>query len=112
MTENPAYWSAYYSGSNIKLQRRYSFYDRQRYYWPTPPSRRPWTVLIANLREIEIPLALLSQYLPEQYKKVRLGILKNDPERLLLDRIMDHLREYSYAVGSRNEIGSWWTKVS
>jgi D-tagatose-1,6-bisphosphate aldolase subunit GatZ/KbaZ len=112
MTENPAYWSEYYSGSNIKLQRRYSFYDRQRYYWPTPSVEAALDLLIANLREIDIPLALLSQYLPEQYKKVRLGILKNDPERLLLDRIMDHLREYSYAVGTRNEIGAWWTKVS
>jgi D-tagatose-1,6-bisphosphate aldolase subunit GatZ/KbaZ len=66
--------------------------------------------LIANLRSIDIPLALLSQFLPEQYKKVQAGLLDRDPESLIRDRAMDHMREYAWAVGNRKAAAvDWWS---
>jgi len=58
------------------------------------------SLLIENLRGLAIPGSLLSQFLPDQYARVRAGVLENDPEWLIRDRIMNVLRDYSRAVGN------------
>ena len=108
MTGNPRYWQEFYSPDDSSFQRKYSLYDRLRYYWNDRSVETALHTLIANLRAMDIPLSLLSQYMPEQYRKVRARVLKNDPEDLIRDRIMDHLREYAYAVGNRNTLFDWW----
>ena len=55
-------------------------------------------LMIKNLSSIEIPLTLISQYLPIQYIKIRKGLLKNDPESLIKDRIVNCIDDYLYAV--------------
>jgi D-tagatose-1,6-bisphosphate aldolase subunit GatZ/KbaZ len=54
--------------------------------------------LFSNLRSVELPLALLSQFFPLQYRKVRDGLLSKDPEDLVKDWIGMTLEDYFYAV--------------
>ena len=54
---------------------------------PNPKVAAAKDKLIANLRKEGISLAALSQFMPIQYTKVREGVLENDPEALIKDRI-------------------------
>jgi D-tagatose-1,6-bisphosphate aldolase subunit GatZ/KbaZ len=102
MTANPKYWQNYYEKDNSAFQRKYSFFDRQRYYWGDQAVIDSLQRLITNLRSVKIPLSLISQFMPGQYEKIRDGLLSADPEDLIRDRIMDNMRKYSFAVGNRN----------
>lgn len=53
--------------------------------------------LLEVLSHVSIPQALLSQYLPMQYRRVRDGVLENHPKDLLLDHIGDCIDDYLYA---------------
>jgi D-tagatose-1,6-bisphosphate aldolase subunit GatZ/KbaZ len=101
MIKNPNYWMHHYSGSGegIKLQRKYSLSDRARYYMPKDEVNFALEKLMNNLEGFEIPVTILSQFMHEQYKKVREGILKANAEALLKDRIGEYLDDYIYAVG-------------
>ena len=101
MFNNPGYWQKYYPGNPGEqlLQRRYSFSDRVRYYWQQPAVQSSQERLFANLEEAGIPLSLLSQYLPSQYEAVREGRLSLSPRRIVMDKVRDVLRIYSYACG-------------
>ena len=55
--------------------------------------------LIRNLNTAEIPLYLLSQYMPKQYQRVREGGLSNNVKDLLLDHIGDICDDYLAATG-------------
>jgi len=103
MLENPKHWAEYYNGNefSLSLARKYSYSDRMRYYWPNPDIKKALNRLIKNLNKKTIPLTLLSLYMPEQYKKVRDGMLKNSPNELILDKIMEITNIYSYAAGLR-----------
>lgn len=100
MLENPNKWAAYYKGDETELhiKRLYSFSDRCRYYIPNDRVQQAIKVLVKNLSEKEIPLTLLSQYMPIQYTKVREGELTRDPEALIKDRIVNTIDEYLYAT--------------
>jgi D-tagatose-1,6-bisphosphate aldolase subunit GatZ/KbaZ len=102
MRANPVHWEGHYSGDErrIAFSRKYSLLDRIRYYWNVPAVEKSLGLLMENLRTLSIPGSLLSQFLPAQYARVRAGSLKNDPEWLIRDRIMDVLRDYSRAVGN------------
>jgi D-tagatose-1,6-bisphosphate aldolase subunit GatZ/KbaZ len=101
MLTNPVHWKKHYSGDaqTLKFSRHFSFSDRIRYYWNTPETQMAFEHLMTNLGEISLPLTLLSQYLPEQYVKIRAGRIKNHPRELLLDRVMDVLNDYAFACG-------------
>jgi len=100
MLSNPDNWNEYYKGDTrkIELARKYSFSDRLRYYWAVPKVKHSIEILFKNLRRTEIPLTLLSQYMPEQYKKVKTGLLSKDPRALIRDRIISVLEDYKKAV--------------
>jgi D-tagatose-1,6-bisphosphate aldolase subunit GatZ/KbaZ len=102
MRANPVHWKSHYTGDErqIAFSRKYSLLDRVRYYWNVPEVEKSLSLLIENLRAVSIPGALLSQFLPGQYARVRAGALVNDPEALIRDRIRDVLRDYSRAVGN------------
>ncbi|MFB3828353.1 MAG: class II D-tagatose-bisphosphate aldolase non-catalytic subunit [Bryobacteraceae bacterium] len=97
MLANPAHWKPYYRGDDhaLALARMYSFSDRCRYYWPDPAVRAELDLLMANLSAAPMPLALVSQYLPEQYRRVRAGVITNGPEEFVRDRIGAVLEIYS-----------------
>lgn len=98
MLEKPNNWKKHYHGSDTELmfKRHYSFSDRSRYYMPDARVEHAIEVMMKNLNDI--PLSLLSQYMPIQYRKLREGQLKKDPERLAQDVVHELLKDYRYAV--------------
>ena len=99
MLASPGYWEGYYEGSadEQRIARRFSYSDRLRYYWPDPEIEAAENRLYENLTNLQIPLPLISQFLPEQYARVRAGILAPDPRELVVDKVRDALRPYSAA---------------
>jgi D-tagatose-1,6-bisphosphate aldolase subunit GatZ/KbaZ len=99
MLARPEYWSGYYDGSpqEQRIARRFSYSDRLRYYWPDPVVVRAEERLYANLSTHPIPLPLISQFLPDQYARVREGRLDAHPRALVIDKIRDSLRPYAIA---------------
>lgn len=99
MLEKPTFWQKYYTGSAQEqhFARHYSYSDRLRYYWPEQQVQSAVERLLANLARQPLPLPLLSQYLPEQYRRVLAQQLPADARTLVLDRITDVLRDYASA---------------
>ena len=99
MMEEPKNWKKHYHGNENELwfKRKFSFSDRSRYYMPNPKVAAAKEKMIENLRKEGISLAVLSQFMPIQYTKVRQGLIENDPEELILDRITNTIDEYLFA---------------
>ncbi|MGA2010264.1 MAG: D-tagatose-bisphosphate aldolase, class II, non-catalytic subunit [Solirubrobacteraceae bacterium] len=99
MLAHPAQWEGYYTGDARQqhLARVYSYSDRLRYYWPDPEVHTAQERLLDNLSATGIPLPLLSQYLPDQYVRVRDGELSADPRGLVIDHVRDVVRGYARA---------------
>lgn len=102
MCDKPGNWNKHYHGTPAEqaFARKYSYSDRSRYYWPEPQVAAAAQKLIANLHAHRPPLNLLSQYLSEQYRKVREGQLQNDPALLIQDRIQEVARKYAAACAN------------
>ncbi|MBN2551738.1 MAG: class II D-tagatose-bisphosphate aldolase, non-catalytic subunit, partial [Spirochaetales bacterium] len=100
MSDNPSSWQSYHTGSaqEVYLARKYSFSDRSRYYWQVPMVKGAVELLLENMRQVEIPLTLISQYLPRHYREIREGRLNTDPEELIEASIRMVLRDYSAAA--------------
>ncbi len=100
MLAEPKNWSKHYHGDENELwfKRKFSFSDRSRYYMPVPSVKEAKDKMINNLRKYGISLAVLSQFMPIQYTKVRCGELENDPEELIKDRIKNTIDEYLFAT--------------
>jgi len=60
--------------------------------------RESMELLIRNLKTVEIPLTLISEFMPIQYVKIRNGTLAKSPEALLKDRITNCIDDYVYAT--------------
>ncbi len=101
MLAQPGYWRPYYAGDeeSTRLARAFGYSDRCRYYWPQPPVRRAVDTLLGNLRSRPIPPALLSQYLPGEYERVRDGRLGTDPAELMRAHVERVLDVYGAACG-------------
>lgn len=99
MLAEPKNWQKHYHGDENELwfKRKFSFSDRSRYYMPVPEVNAAKEKMIANLRKYGVSLAVLSQFMPIQYTKVREGVLENDPEVLIKDRIKNTIDEYLFA---------------
>lgn len=95
-------WASYYTGdkNQQRIARAYSFYDRCRYYYAKPEVVAARQKLLDNLSGNVIPLCLLSQYLPNQYYRVRSGELRNEALDILLDKIGDRIDRYLYATNN------------
>jgi len=99
MVEQPVHWRKYYPGSDADrlFARKFSFSDRSRYYWPMPEIQSALEKLIQNLETHPIPLALVSQFLPTQYPRVRDRFLENSPKAIIRDKIASVLADYTFA---------------
>jgi len=99
MVEDRRHWEHHYSGDEraMRLQRRYSYSDRARYYWTAPEVMKAVEKLIGNLRRTAIPETMLSAFLPEEYRRVRAGALDPDPPSLIIHHIRQVLRAYAGA---------------
>jgi D-tagatose-1,6-bisphosphate aldolase subunit GatZ/KbaZ len=101
MLADPTWWAGYYDGDadSQRVARRYSYSDRSRYYWPQPAVAAAVERLFHNLDTAGIPLPLLSQHLPGQYRRVRTGELSSAARSLAIDHVRDVLRDYAHACG-------------
>jgi len=99
MLAEPGQWEGYYPGSKDeqRLARRYSYSDRLRYYWPDAEVHAAQERLLTNLAAVELPLPLISAYLPDQYSRIRRGELVPEPRALVIDHVRDVLRTYARA---------------
>lgn len=98
MKREPKYWKAYYLDADRRdFDLQFSLSDRIRYYWTTPEVARACTRLLTDLAESNMPLSLVSQYLPSQYAAIRDGRLRNDPREFVLDGVAQVLRPYADA---------------
>jgi D-tagatose-1,6-bisphosphate aldolase subunit GatZ/KbaZ len=101
MDARPEHWRPYVGGdrAGAGFAREFSFSDRVRYYWAVPEVRAARDRLLANLSAEPIPLALLSQYLPQQFRAVRDGRLPNEPRTLVRAAIGRVIDDYASACG-------------
>lgn len=101
MLKRPENWKSYYHGTKAeqRLLRTYSYSDRCRYYWNDAGVERAMDTLFANLERIKAPQNMLSQFMPAQYKSIRLRRLSNTPRALVIDHIRDAMRPYAFACG-------------
>ncbi|MDU6410239.1 MAG: tagatose-bisphosphate aldolase subunit GatZ [Yersiniaceae bacterium] len=98
MLDEPHYWKKYYhpTFSRALVDLHFSLSDRIRYYWTHPRIQAALETLLTNLEQTEIPLGLLSQYLPVQFQRVLSGDLTAAPHALIIDKIQDVLRAYRF----------------
>ena len=96
MLRDPRHWQKYYHGSDREMAfaRRYSLSDRSRYYWPVKQVQAALNKMLTNLSTQPLPLALLSQFVPEQLPCIRDESLPNNPEAIIIDRIKRVLANY------------------
>ena len=99
MLQHPEYWEKHYPGTPEQQRRLriHSYSDRIRYYWTNPEVKHAVEVLMKNLEPSAIPETLLSDYLPDQYRKFRDHELENRPLSLILDTVGNALDPYILA---------------
>jgi len=101
MLADPHYWEKYYhddAASSAFIKRRYSFSDRCRYYLPEKGVETAMETLLSNIDKAYIPLSVLEQYLPIQYRHIREGTLEKDAKAIVKDRVKDYIDDYLFAV--------------
>ena len=100
MVKNNGYWKNHYSGTKekIKFDRIYGLSDRCRYYLPIEEVNYSLEKMIDNLKKVDIPMTLVSQYMHNQYKKIRNGEMELTVENLIKDRVGEYIDDYIYAV--------------
>ncbi|WP_346839095.1 D-tagatose-bisphosphate aldolase, class II, non-catalytic subunit [Microbulbifer sp. SAOS-129_SWC] len=105
MQAEPRYWQSFYDVAEEKqpLYRRYSYSDRIRYYWPDKAIEEAVTRLLDNLAGSAIPLPLLSQFFPEEYRLVRRGYADNEPRALIKARIRQVTAAYANACWKQKQ---------
>lgn len=98
MLNEPDYWKKYYrpTWSQAMVDIHFSLSDRIRYYWPHPRIRQGVEKLISNLNDVELPLGLISQFLPVQFERLTEGTITASPHNLIIDKIQDVLRAYRF----------------
>jgi D-tagatose-1,6-bisphosphate aldolase subunit GatZ/KbaZ len=99
MLRETGYWKSYYHGDKNEVRRNliYGLSDRCRYYWNQPEVQQEVARLFENLRATVIPLALVSQYLPQEYEAIRRGDLNTIPQQIVEYHIRRVLRIYKDA---------------
>lgn len=104
MLENPANWKQHYHGRDkeLELAIKYSFSDRSRYYLGERKVAQAQQKLFSNLEKADIPMNMLYQYMPVQYKRVRDGRIRKDAAALAKDAVTNIIYDYNYAVKENN----------
>ncbi|XMB87105.1 class II D-tagatose-bisphosphate aldolase, non-catalytic subunit [Mycoplasmatota bacterium WC44] len=97
MLNNPKHWQKHYDG-DIEYKCKFSLLDRCRYYLENESVKSATNKLLSNLESSKISLTLLSQFMPNQYRKVRVNSIENKPIPLIFDRIHEVLDIYQYAT--------------
>ena len=105
MLRKPKDWARHYEGTPEEqaVLRRFSYSDRIRYYWNEPEVIQAVERLLTNLKKKPIPETLISAYLPEQYRRLRIKLPTLQPEDFVLDRIRQALEPYADACTAPQE---------
>ncbi|CAM3595689.1 class II D-tagatose-bisphosphate aldolase, non-catalytic subunit [Erysipelothrix urinaevulpis] len=100
MMKEPKNWKNHYHGNEKELfiKRKFSYSDRARYYLPQDDVQKAITTLIKNINETGIPMNVLSQHLPYQYRKVQKGLIELEATALIKDYIKLYYEDYHYAT--------------
>jgi D-tagatose-1,6-bisphosphate aldolase subunit GatZ/KbaZ len=100
MLAQPNNWKKHYHGTadELAFKRKFSFSDRCRYYLPVPEVEKAVAQLLDNIDNAALPISLLSQYMPNQYKRVCDGALPLKAKSLVKNRIRDMIDCYLCAV--------------
>ncbi len=100
MLKNPNNWNKHYHGdeTQLKIARKYSYSDRCRYYMSDENIKNTITKLLDNLKDMELPMNILHQFMPAQYDKIMHGEIKNDINDILNDAILEIPKDYEYAT--------------
>ncbi|NMB18258.1 MAG: class II D-tagatose-bisphosphate aldolase, non-catalytic subunit, partial [Erysipelothrix sp.] len=100
MLENPKNWENHYHGNDkeLFLKRKFNYSNRARYYLPRPEVQEAITKLMENLSNTEIPMTLLSQYLPYQWRHIKEGKINNNPHEIVNDYVKLYFDDYHYAT--------------
>lgn len=71
MIQDATHWKAYYQGAekDVVLAKKYSFFDRRRYYLTRPKVQAAQNKLFKNIDSCSVPPGLLSQYMPLQFQR-------------------------------------------
>lgn len=102
MLDKPKNWENHYHGDDqeLALKRKFSYSDRARYYLPVDTVQASIDKLVKNLSETDIPMNLLSQYMPYQYRRVKEGLVENTPLALIKDYVKVWFEDYCFATES------------
>ena len=105
MNKNPNYWKGHYKGTKdeIELAKIYSYSDRIRYYWSNKNVDASVEKMLSNLERVNISESLISQFLPNQYKELREGLIENNPRDFVQSKITEVLAVYQSATGGNIE---------
>ncbi len=104
MIMNPEYWKKHYHGTEdeLRLKRKFSYSDRCRYYLPFSAVTESIERMFCNFNESQIPDTMVSQFMPNQYAKVRSGEISKSPRNLVLAHVEHCLESYVFAVTDSN----------
>ena len=100
MLADSGQWIKYYHGTTHQKRyaRAFSYSDRARYYLTDEKVQDAVHTLLKNLDAVGVPMALLSQYMPIQWARVKSGELPLKAADLLIDRVGDCIDDYLSAV--------------
>ncbi len=101
MLDNPSNWEKHYHGTrgDIALSMSFSYSDRCRYYMTEKCVDEAVDILVNNINSAKIPLTLISQYMPSQYKHLRNERQSTvSAQWLIKDKIKDLIDDYIYAI--------------
>ena len=89
MLDKPGNWQNYYHGDAYeqRIARKYSFSDRARYYMSEPAVEESVKCLISNINSVDLPLSLLSQYMPREFGLIMKSGKKMTAEELIYAHI-------------------------
>ena len=102
MLTDPAHWAGYYTGTAAQQEylRHYSYSDRLRYYWTGAAVEAAIAALVGHLDQHELPLPLISQFMPQHARAVAAGEVAATADALCSANIKLALKPYADACGS------------
>ncbi|MFP4571889.1 MAG: class II D-tagatose-bisphosphate aldolase non-catalytic subunit [Desulfobacterales bacterium] len=97
MDSHPNHWKSHHRAESAsEWTVLFSYLDRVRYYWTRLEVEEALARMTANLSG-QIPLPLLSQYMPEQYSAVSEGALCANPISLIRHKVQTAIIPYASA---------------
>lgn len=98
MENDPKYWQSYYNGAplEVDIKKSFSYSDRARYYLGRPEVKQAQQRLLSNVGD-NVPESLLSQYMPLQYQRARMGAVPRNAHDLAIDAVSYVLEQYMAA---------------